>query len=80
MPTLASAFPRNVRAERVRRGWDQEQFGQRLGWSRTMVGDLETGRRKLGVDDLAPICRALGLPLATLAQGVDEDDLEALGL
>jgi transcriptional regulator with XRE-family HTH domain len=82
MPTLASVFPRNMRAERVRRGWDQEELGKRIGdgWSRTMVGDLETGRRRLGVDDLAPICRALGLPLSVLAQGADPQDLDALGL
>jgi transcriptional regulator with XRE-family HTH domain len=80
MPTLASVIPRNVRAERVRKGWDQAQFGERLGWTRTMVGDLETGRRKLAVDDLAPICAALGLHLSVLAQGADPDDLTALGL
>jgi transcriptional regulator with XRE-family HTH domain len=81
MPRLSHAFPRNMRAERVRRGWDQAELGQQIGgWTRTMVGDLETGRRKLGVDDIAPICRALSLTLAELAIGVDPDEREALGL
>ena len=78
---MSSVFPRNMRAERVRRDWDQEELGRRIGgWSRTMVGDLETGRRKLGVDDIAPICAALSLTLAELAIGADPDELAALGL
>ena len=80
MPRLSRAFPRNMKAERVRRGWDQAELGERIGWTRTMVGDLETGRRKLGVDDIAPICAALSLTLAELAIGVDAEERRALGL
>jgi transcriptional regulator with XRE-family HTH domain len=81
MARLSSVFPRNMRAERVRRDWDQAELGDRIGgWTRTMVGDLETGRRKLSVDDIAPICTALSLSLAELAIGADADELAALGL
>ena len=81
MPRLSSVFPRNVRAERVRRDWDQAELGERIGgWTRSMVGDLETGRRKLGVDDIAPICAALSLTLAELAIGADREELTAIGL
>ena len=80
MARLSSVFPRNVRAERVRREWDQVELGERLGWTRSMVSDLETGRRKLGVDDIAPICAALSLTLAQLAIGADPEELTALGL
>jgi transcriptional regulator with XRE-family HTH domain len=70
-----------MKAERVRRGWDQAELGERIGgWTRTMVGDLELGRRKLGVDDIYPICAALGLRLSDLAIGADPDELRALGL
>jgi transcriptional regulator with XRE-family HTH domain len=86
MPSLGSVFARNVRAERVRAGLDQEQLGKRIigldgkPWSRSKVSDLETGRRKVTADDLAPVCAALGLSLLQLAQGLDKSDLSTLGL
>lgn len=81
MPSLSAVFPRNVRAERVRRGWDQVELGKRLGgWPASRVSDFEVGRTKLSGDHLAQFCRALELPLITLAQGVDADDLRALGI
>jgi len=81
MSSLASVLPRNVRAERVRRRWDQEEFGRRVGgWSRSMVSDLETGRRKVAVDDLAKLCRALELTLRELAVGCEPEDLRSLGI
>jgi transcriptional regulator with XRE-family HTH domain len=80
MAELSAVFPRNMRAERVRRELDQEQFGALIGWSRSTVSDLESGRRKLLADDLALICAALGLTLAELSQGADASVLRALGL
>ena len=80
MPTLGAVFPRNCRAERVRRNLTQEELADRIGWSRSKVADLENGRTALRADELAPICRALGVTLARLAEGADPEDLAALGL
>lgn len=80
MPTLGAVFPRNVRAERVRRDLTQDDLGDRLGWSRSKVADLESGRTALRADDLAPICKALGVTLARLAEGADAEDVRALGI
>lgn len=81
MPPLSAVFPRNVRAERVRRGWDQVELGQRLGgWPASRVSDFETGRTKLAGDHLPQFCRALSLTLAQLAVGCDPEDLDALGI
>ncbi len=80
MPRLSVVFPINVRAERTRRGWDQTQLAERIGWTQNMVSNLESGRRKLGLDDIAPICTALGLTLAELAIDADADELAAIGL
>lgn len=82
MPSLSAVFPRNVRAERVRRGWDQVELGKRMPgvWPASRVSDFETGRTKLAGDHLAPFCRALGLHLSVLAQGCDPEDLDALGI
>lgn len=48
--------------------------------TQVMVSDLETGRRKLGVDDIAPICAALSLTLHELAIGADHNEQIAFGL
>ena len=80
MPRLSEVFPINVRAERTRRQLDQGEFAELLGWTRSMVSDLEIGRRKLSVDDIWPICRALGLTLSELAIGADPDERRALGI
>lgn len=82
MPRLSAVFPRNVRAERVRKGWDQAELGERIGgWTRTMVSDLETGRRRLAVDDIGPICAALELDVVRLAVGCDDPaEIAAFGI
>lgn len=80
MPSLGDHVAANVRAERARRRWSQEELGERLGWHRSTVGDLEGGRRRVTADDLIPLCRAFGIPLRELAHGVPEADLRALGL
>jgi transcriptional regulator with XRE-family HTH domain len=80
MPTLLDVLPRNVAAERARRGWLQKDLAKRLGWGGTKVSELETGARRVQVDELGPLCRALGVPLWKLAEGTDEEELEALGL
>jgi transcriptional regulator with XRE-family HTH domain len=64
-----------MRAERVRLGLDQNELGNLIqGWSRSMVSALETGNRKLNVDDIGPICRALGVTFHRLALGCDDPD------
>lgn len=75
---LGAVVANNVRAERVRRGWRQEDLAARLGWSRAGVGHLESGRRRPAVTDLPPLCRALGLTLDALLVGAQQEDLDAL--
>lgn len=41
---------------------------------------VETGRRKLAVDDLPALCRAFDIPLAKLLDGAAPEDLVALHL
>jgi transcriptional regulator with XRE-family HTH domain len=78
--TLADHVAAAVRAERARRKWTQVELAQRAGLSATTIGDLEQGKRAVRVDDLPRLCRAFGLPLASLTQGADRADIEALGL
>jgi transcriptional regulator with XRE-family HTH domain len=80
MPTLGAVIARNVRAERARLGMDQAQLAERLGASRTTVSNLESGQRKVTADDLAPLCRALGVTLSQLIDRAEPEDLQALGI
>lgn len=78
--SLGDHIAANVRAERARRRWSQADLAERLGWARSTVGDLESGRRKVTADDLPVLCLAFDVPLSDLARGADPSDLDALGL
>ncbi len=80
MASLADVAANNVRAERARRRWTQAELARRLDWPRTSIHDVEIGRRRLGLDDLAAVCRVFGIDLLDLCHGGDDDDLRALGL
>jgi transcriptional regulator with XRE-family HTH domain len=80
MPRLGDVVAASVRAERARLRLTQQQLAERLGWSANTVADLETGRRRAQVDDLPAICEALGIPLSTLIDRADPDDLRRMGL
>jgi transcriptional regulator with XRE-family HTH domain len=78
MADLGAVVANNVRAERARRHWRQEDLAARLGWSRGSIGHLESGRRRPAVSDLPPLCRAFDISLLELLRGADQADLDAL--
>jgi transcriptional regulator with XRE-family HTH domain len=80
MPPIGDVIAANVRAERARRRWTQSELGERVGWPRSSVSDVESGRRKVTVDDLVALCVAFDVPLVKLADGADTGDLRALGI
>jgi transcriptional regulator with XRE-family HTH domain len=80
MPDLGAVVANNVRAERARLGWRQRELAERTGWSTDVVSDIETGKRRIGMEDVPVLCRALGVPLARLLVGADTDDLRVMGL
>jgi len=80
MPDLGAVVANNVRAERARLGWRQRELAERTGWSTDVVSDIETGKRRIGMEDIPVLCRALGVPLARLLVGADTDDLQVMGL
>ena len=80
MPRFGDVIAANVRAERARRRWGQADLAERLDWSRSTVGDLESGRRKVAADDLPELCGAFGISLAELVHGADQEDLDRLRL
>ena len=77
---LGAVVANNVRAERARRKWRQEDLADLLGWSRGSIGHLESGRRRPAVADLPHLCRVFDISMVDLFVGADPADLEALGL
>jgi transcriptional regulator with XRE-family HTH domain len=77
---LADIVARNIRIERSRRRWKQEELADLLGWGSSAVGAVEAGTRRVNMDDLPGLCRVFGIPLIQLIDGADPDDLAALDL
>jgi transcriptional regulator with XRE-family HTH domain len=80
MADLTGVVASNVRGERARRRWKQKELAEKLDWSIGMVSDTESGKRRVGLDDLPSLCRAFEVPLVDMLRGADPDDLAALGL
>jgi transcriptional regulator with XRE-family HTH domain len=63
-----------IRGLRVARGWSLEQLAARSYLSPSTLSRIETGHRRIALDQLAPIARALGTTLDQLVEsGRDED-------
>jgi transcriptional regulator with XRE-family HTH domain len=77
---LAHVIANNVRGERARRHLTQAQLGESMGWPRNAIHEVESGRRRLGPDDLVALCRVLDLPLVELCRGAEPEDLRILGI
>lgn len=71
---------RTVRAERTARGWTQARLAAESGMSARGVSDLEAGARAIKLDDLVPLCRALGVTLPVLLARVSPEDRQVLGI
>lgn len=68
---VAEAVAANVRAVRERRGMSQQQLAARMGdlgrpIQASTVAKVESGSRRVDVDDLAALAVALNVPLARL--------------
>jgi transcriptional regulator with XRE-family HTH domain len=78
---LAAILASNIRAQRAKRKWRQQDLADRIeGVSMATVSDMETGARNMLVNDLLPLCEAFGLPLVKLLDGARDEDLRTLGL
>ena len=64
-------FARNLRAQRLRRGLSQEALGEASGLHRTEVSLLERAGRDPRLSTISRLARALGIPAATLLDGID---------
>ncbi len=80
--TLGKVVAANVRHWRVKRALDQKGLADRLagvGWNvdRTAITKIESGDRKVSVDDLALLAVALNVPLTVLLIPIGGGDVTA---
>jgi transcriptional regulator with XRE-family HTH domain len=65
-------FARNVAAAREARGLTQEALGWAAGLHQTEIARIERGTRNAGLETIAKIARGLGVPAASLLEGINE--------
>ena len=64
-----------IRGLRVARGWSLDDLAARCFLSPSTLSRIETGHRRIALDQLAPIARALGTTLDQLVEPADDDDV-----
>jgi transcriptional regulator with XRE-family HTH domain len=58
---LQRVVGRNLRRVRNERGLSQEQFGEAVGWHRTLVGAVERGERNLTLKSVERVSIQMGV-------------------
>lgn len=66
---------KRIRGLRVARGWSLDDMAARCYLSPSTLSRIETGHRRIALDQLTPIARALGTTLDQLVESVDDDDV-----
>jgi DNA-binding Xre family transcriptional regulator/quercetin dioxygenase-like cupin family protein len=64
-----------IRGLRVARGWSLDDLAARCYLSPSTVSRIETGHRRISLDQLSTIARALGATLDQLVESVADDDV-----
>ena len=72
---LDSLVRKRIRGLRVARGWSLDDLAGRCYLSPSTLSRIETGHRRISLDQLSSIARALGATLDQLVESVDDDDV-----
>jgi transcriptional regulator with XRE-family HTH domain len=64
-----------IRSLRVARGWSLDELASRSYLSPSTLSRIETGHRRIALDQLAPIARALGTSLDQLVESDRHEDV-----
>ena len=64
-----------IRGTREARGWSLDALAARCHLSASTLSRIETGHRRISIDQLVPIARALGTTLDQLVEPVGADDV-----
>ncbi|GAA3351551.1 helix-turn-helix transcriptional regulator [Amorphoplanes nipponensis] len=72
---LDALVRKRIRGLRVARGWSLDDLAARCWLSPSTLSRIETGHRRIALDQLAPIARALGTTLDQLVEPVADEDV-----
>ena len=72
---LESLVRERIRSLRVARGWSLDEMAARCHLSPSTLSRIETGHRRIALDQLAPIARVLGTTLDHLVAAADDGDV-----
>lgn len=64
-----------IRGLRLARGWSLDSLAARCSLSASTLSRIETGHRRIALDQLVPISRALDTTLDALVEPVGDDDV-----
>ncbi|WP_436991550.1 helix-turn-helix domain-containing protein [Streptomyces sp. enrichment culture] len=70
---LDSLVRKRIRALRVAQGWSLEELASRAHLSQSSLSRIENGRRRLALDQLVTLARALDTTLDQLVATADDD-------
>jgi transcriptional regulator with XRE-family HTH domain len=74
-PDLDALIRQRVRQLRLARGWSLDSLAARCHLSASTLSRIETGHRRIALDQLVPIARALGTTIDQLVESDDDDDV-----
>jgi transcriptional regulator with XRE-family HTH domain len=72
---LDGLIRQRIKGLRLARGWSLDALAARCFLSASTLSRIETGHRRIALDQLVPIARALGTTLDQLVETVDDDDV-----
>lgn len=74
-PDLDAVIRARIRGLRLARGWSLDALAARCHMSPSTLSRIETGQRRISVDQLVPIARALDSTLDQLVESAEHDDV-----
>jgi transcriptional regulator with XRE-family HTH domain len=72
---LDNMVRQRIRGLRTARGWSLDDLATRCYLSPSTLSRIETGHRRIALDQLTPIARALGTTLDQLVESVGDEDV-----
>lgn len=72
---LDAVIRQRIRSLRLARGWSLDALASRCYLSPSTLSRIETGHRRIALDQLVPIARALDTTLDHLVEAVADDDV-----
>lgn len=66
---------KRIRGLRLARGWSLDNLADRCGMSPSTLSRIETGNRRIALDQLVPLARALDTTLDQLVESADDGDV-----